>query len=222
MMFKKILVAEDFDTINIAVAKTLEELSVPAVDHAKYCDDALLKVKRAMQVNEPFDLLITDLSFPEDGRGAKIRSGEELIEKVREIQPGLDIIVFSVEDRPFRVSSLFEKHRISGFVFKGRSSLSQLKQALQSIADGSTYLSPELSASRPGKQLGEIDDYDIALLKLMARGMTQGEIAQHFRETGVTPNSTSAVEKKINKLKIQFMANNSIQIVVMAKDLGFI
>ncbi len=220
-MFKKILVAEDFDTINIAVAKTLEELNIPQVSHSKYCDDALLKIRRSLQDADPFDLLITDLSFPDDGRDAKVKSGEELIEKVRAIQPELDIIVFSVEDRPFRVSSLFDKYKISGFVFKGRNSLMQLRQALQAIAGGKTYLSPELSAAR-ASQPGEIDDYDIALLKLMARGMTQSEISQYFREAGITPNSTSAIEKKINKLKIQFMANNSIQIVVMAKDLGFI
>ena len=83
-------------------------------------------------------------------------------------------------------------------------------------------MSPELTTARSNNHLGEIDEYDIALLKLMARGMTQNEIAQHFRQSGISPNSTSAVEKKINKLKVQFMANNSVQIVVTAKDLGFI
>ena len=46
-MFKKVLVAEDFDSISIAVGQVLKELSVPEIHHAKYCDDAFLKIKKA-------------------------------------------------------------------------------------------------------------------------------------------------------------------------------
>ena len=39
-MFNKVIVAEDFDSISITVIKTLEELSIQEIHHAKYCDDA--------------------------------------------------------------------------------------------------------------------------------------------------------------------------------------
>ena len=45
-MFKKVLVAEDLDSISIAVIQALEELNVPVIDHVKYCDDGLNKVKK--------------------------------------------------------------------------------------------------------------------------------------------------------------------------------
>ena len=57
-MFNKVLVAEDLDSISIAVGQALDELSVSEIHHAKYCDDALLKVKKALKDNQPYDLFI--------------------------------------------------------------------------------------------------------------------------------------------------------------------
>ena len=82
-MFKKVLIAEDFDSINIAVKQTLESLGVEEIQYAKYCDDALLKFKKAKQDNKPFDLLISDLSFVADYRKVEIPSGEKLIEAIK-------------------------------------------------------------------------------------------------------------------------------------------
>ena len=62
-MFKKVLIAEDFDSINIAVIQTLESLGIEEIQYAKYCDDALLKLKKGLHDNKPFDLLISDLSI---------------------------------------------------------------------------------------------------------------------------------------------------------------
>ena len=58
-MFKKVLVAEDLDSISIAVIQVLEDLKVPTIHHVKYCDDGLLKIKKALLDNEPYDLLIS-------------------------------------------------------------------------------------------------------------------------------------------------------------------
>ena len=221
-MFKKVLVAEDFDSINIAVLQALGELSVPLFDHAKYCDDALLKIKKAQFDQAPYDLLISDLSFLADGREIELQSGEELIAAVRKVQPDIAVIVLSVEDKPFKIRQLFDQFNVSGYVFKGRSSIQQLMQAIKIVFDGGEYLSPELIHVRNGKSLDEIDSYDISLLKLLAKGFNQKEIAKKFSETGISPHSVSAVEKKISRLKIYFQANNNVQIVAMAKDLGFI
>jgi two-component system capsular synthesis response regulator RcsB len=45
-MFKKVLVAEDLDSISIAVIQVLEDLKVSTIHHVKYCDDGLLKIKK--------------------------------------------------------------------------------------------------------------------------------------------------------------------------------
>ncbi len=45
-MFKKVLIAEDFESFNISVQKAVEELKIETVDNVHYCDDAWMKVKK--------------------------------------------------------------------------------------------------------------------------------------------------------------------------------
>lgn len=221
-MFKKILIAEDFDSINIAVAKAFEALPTAEVVHVKYCDEGLLKIKKALADGQPFDLLISDLSFVPDHRDEKLSSGEELISAVRELQPELKVIAYSIEDKSYRIRSLFEKQHISGYVFKGRNSIPELQQAVRDVFDDKEFISPEVSQKLKDRSLDEIDDYDIALLRLLSTGAKQDEIAEKLKDAGITPNSTSAVEKKINRLKIYFDANNTTHLVSLAKDLRVI
>ena len=93
-MFKKVLIAEDLDSISITVNETLKSLKIKEIKHAKYCDDALLKVKKALLDNNPFDLLVTDLSFTADHRKVKMYTAEALINEIRKIQPTLKIVVY--------------------------------------------------------------------------------------------------------------------------------
>jgi len=220
-MFKKILVAEDSDSFNIAVMEALNQLSLSAT-HAGYCDDALLKIRKAIQDEVPYDLLITDLSFMPDHREAKLASGEDLIAKIRTIQPELEVIVFSVEDRSLQIQALFKKLGIGAYVFKGRESIPQLVQAIKAVSGGKSYISPEVSAKLHDKSLEEIDEYDVALLKQLARGNKTNDIAAHFKTINLEPNSISAIEKRISKLKISFGAQNGVHLVSLAKDLKVI
>jgi len=107
-MFKKVIVAEDQDDINKGVVASLQELEVPQIEHVQYCDDAYLKIKRAAMDQEPFELLITDLSFNADHRDQKLSSGEDLSAVLRKEFPDLKIIMYSVEDRLQRVRHMMD------------------------------------------------------------------------------------------------------------------
>ena len=48
-MYKKVLISEDIDTINLAIQLTLFQLAITDIQHVKYCDDALLRVKKAIR-----------------------------------------------------------------------------------------------------------------------------------------------------------------------------
>jgi two-component system capsular synthesis response regulator RcsB len=222
-MFNKVLVAEDLDSISITVGQALEELSVSEIHHVKYCDDAFLKVKRAPHDNLPYDLLISDLSFKTDHRENKLTSGDELIAAVKKLQPNIKTIVFSIEDKSFRIKSLFNDLGINAFVAKGRNSIPELKKAIQSVFNNdSKILSPELSHALRDKSLIEIETYDILLLKSLSRGLILDEIALDFKNSGIIPNGSSSIEKRINKLKIFFKANNNVHLIAIAKDLGLV
>lgn len=222
-MFNKVLVAEDLDSISMTVVQALEELSVSEIHHAKYCDDAFLKVKKALQDNTPYDLLISDLSFKADHRETQLNSGDELIAAVKKLQPTIKTIVFSIEDKSFRIKSLFNDLGINAFVAMGRNSIPELKKAIQSVYNNnSKILSPELSHALRDKSLIEIEAYDIMLLKSLSKGLILDEIATDFKNSGIIPNGSSSIEKRINKLKIFFKANNNVHLIAIAKDLGLV
>lgn len=222
-MFNKVIVAEDLDSISIAVVQALEELSIGEIHYAKYCDDAFLKIKKAIIEDTPYDLLISDLSFKTDHRENELKSGEELIAAVKKVQPSIKTIVFSIEDKSFRIKSLFNNLGINGYVSKGRNSIPELKKAILGIFnDDKTILSPELSYALSDKTLLEIESYDIELLKLLAQGFILDEISLNFKKTEIIPNGSSSIEKRINKLKIYFKANNNVHLIAIAKDLGLV
>ena len=222
-MFKKILLAEDIDSINVAVIQILEELGVAVVDHAKYCDDALLKIKKAHLDNAPYDLLISDLSFEDDYRTVTIKSGDELVKKAKQIQPNLKVIVYSIEDKSYRIKSLFENLKINAFVHKGRKSIEQLKIAIDTILNtDAPYISPEIAFALKDKTVHEIDDYDVQLIKQLSFGIPQDHMDTKFMELGITPNSKSTIEKRISRLKDFFKAQNTVHLIAIAKDMGII
>jgi DNA-binding NarL/FixJ family response regulator len=220
-MFKKVLIAEDIDSINIAVIQTLNELGVIQIDHVKYCDDAILKIKKALVENAPYELFISDLSFEADHRAVKIKSGEESLQQIREIQPDIKIIVYSVENKSFKIKALFEKSQINGYVLKGRDSINQLKNAIKKVyEEDAVYLSPSLEHIMRDNATREIDDYDVKIIQQLAIGITQDDLEAKFKELGIIPNSKSTIEKHISKLKDHFRANNTVHLIAIAKDLG--
>lgn len=222
-MFKKVIIAEDLEDINLGIEQTLKNLDIVNFQHAKYCDDAFLKIRKAILDNEPYDLLISDLSFKKDHRDVKITCGDELVERVRELQPDIKIIAYSVEDKSHRIKSLFDNADIDGFVLKGRNSIEDLKKAIHiTSTSDQKFISYEVAAALQEKSNFEIDDLDIQILKHLSSGTAQDEIIQIFKDLGIKPNSKSAMEKRLSKLKDFFKANNTVHLVSIAKDMGII
>ena len=164
-MFEKVLVVEDFDFIHSGIGAVLDEIGIKKVDSISYCDEAFYKIKKAFLEGEPYHLIISDLSFENDGTPQKLKSGEELIEKVREEFPDLKIIVFSVEDKPYRIQHLYKNLKIQGYVWKNRNGLKELKTAIHSIFTlDQFYISPDLNSAIHPKKAVEITEFDIFLL----------------------------------------------------------
>jgi len=221
-MFKKILIIEDIDSINLGVTALLEKNFDAEIYSTKYCDEGYLKIKKAIIEDNPFDLIITDLSFKKDERETKIASGEELIARIHEEQINLKIIVYSIEDKPYLIRSLFNNKQINAFVIKGREGSVELLEAINSVYNGDMYISPQFANILKDQPVFELDKYDIEILKLLSEGLTQEEISNVFKQHQYPSPSTSSIEKKINKLKFVFKVHNSIHLVATAKDMRLI
>lgn len=221
-MYKKVLVADDLVSINEGVVHTLNSLDITGVKQVTYCDEAYLLIKRAEKDNYPYELLITDLSFVADHRKQRYTSGDELAAVIKKEHPAIKIIIYSVEDRFQRVRQLYNEVHIDAYVCKGRDGIAELKEAITTIYGGDRYISPKVAMALSKNANLEIDEYDINLMRLLSYGYSQEEISIELKEKNTSPSSVSAIEKKLNKLKIQFRANNAIHLVALVKDLGLI
>jgi DNA-binding NarL/FixJ family response regulator len=221
-MFNKVLVVEDLDSIGYGISTLLKkEIKTEVVTLSQYCDDAYAKFQKALLDQQPYDLIITDLSFEQDYRQTKIRSGEELLIKLKGKAPNTPIIVYSIETRPLVINRLIEKHGVYACIGKGRRGLSDILTALQQLQKGQDPMNPRC-VSHAKTSLFELTDYDVQLLTFLAQGLSQEEISVYLKAEKMRPSSLSSIEKRLNLLKDGLKAKNTIQLVAQAKDLGVI
>ncbi|RIV31541.1 DNA-binding response regulator [Flagellimonas lutimaris] len=212
-MFKKVLIAEDFQDTNQGISEMLrEKLHIPSLQEEFYCDKAHNRLKYALGENEPFELLITDLFFKEDHVERKLTSGLELIGAARAIQPNLKIIVNSMEDNPAKVNALFKETKINGYVCKGRHGLKELVNAVQEVFHNRTYVSPGIDLN-VSNNVFELEEFDLMILQGLADGLTKKEISEKFKREHITPNSESTIDKRVSKLFDKFGAKNTNHLI---------
>ncbi|AUP78819.1 response regulator transcription factor [Flavivirga eckloniae] len=222
-MFQKVLIAEDQNSIHKGLENILKDLNIKEIATAQYCDDALLKIKAALNTESPIELLITDLSFKEDHRDRTLTSGQELIEAVMNVQPELKIIVFSVEHRIGKIKNLIEFSKVDAYVEKGREESKEMVKAVQAVLRDEIYYSQNLAQLiRSADDISQTDMYDELILQLLAKGLKRIQIASYFKEKDLPARSLRSIEKRINKLKVLFDANTSEQLVAIAIDRGLI
>ncbi|MDT8415924.1 MAG: response regulator [Flavobacteriaceae bacterium] len=221
-MRRKVLISDDLGSINRGVLAVLDTFSFMEVHSVQYCDDAYLKIKKALNDKDPYHLFITDLSFKSDYRKQRYQSGEELIAALRHEVPDLKVIAYSVEDRLQKIKRLISNPNVKGYVCKGRSGLKELTEAITAVCENRHFVSPQIAQAMLRKDDFEITDYDISLVKQLSEGLSQEEISLYFKRNNIMPCGLSSIEKHLNRLKIQFKANNVTQLVAIIKDLGLI
>lgn len=222
-MFEHVLIVEDQQSIIKGLQLILHEFRITRIDTATYCDDAFTKLKVGLSKHNPFDLLITDLSFIEDHRGGKIRTGKDLIQEARELQPDLPIIVFSIEHRVGVVKDLIHNYAINAYILKGRRESTDIRKAIQALQEKRSYYSQEIfELLRNSSNISEVDSSDKLILDLLAKGLHQKQISEHFKRNGISSSSKRSIEYRIQNLKTLFEAETLPHLISIAKDIGLI
>lgn len=221
-MFKKVLTVEDHDHANLSIQHTLKTLGVEEVKYVYYCDHAFSWICKAIKKESPYDLLVTDLYFEEDGEPQNLRGGMDLIHAVRVIQPDIKIIVFSSEGRPAVIQKLIDKLGINAFVRKARGDGQHFKHAVEAVFAGRKYLSADIEQLLRKNSIYEFDPLDIAIIQLLADGILQKEIPDQLKHRNIRPFSLSSIEKKLSKLKEVHGFHKNEQLIAYCKDIGVI
>jgi len=221
-MFKNVLIAEDHESASISVQKTLADLGIVRSDYAYYCDDALTRIKKALLGNEPYELLITDLSFEDDGHQQKISGGEALIAAARQVQPGLKVLVFSAEQKAAAISALFHELEVNGYVRKARRDAQELKKAIESIYKNKQHMPAEFRQDiRQHNAHNFTADYTV-IIRLLSSGVAQKDIPAYLEQNQIRPSGLSSLEKRLNLIKEALAFSKNEQLVAYCKDKGII
>ena len=221
-MIDKVIIAEDHESANLSVQKTLEELRIPQIDYAFYCDDALNKIQVAKQQGAPYDLLITDLYFEDDGTLQKIGGGFDLIRAVRAIQPGIMVLIFSAEHRPATIDMLFKNYEVDAYVRKARHDAKELKLAIEALCNQQTYYPRALAQLVKQSNSYEFTEFDINVIRLISQGYQQNEIPGYLSQHNIKPCSLSMIEKRLRQIRDELSFSKNEQLVLFCKETGIL
>jgi two-component system, NarL family, response regulator NreC len=171
----RVLIVDDHAVVRAGLRLRIDaEEDIETVAEAGSVREAILEARSA----DP-DLVLMDLLMPGE-------SGLEGVPKLMHEHPDLKILVLSMEDDPRYVREAFAAGA-SGYVLKDAIDV-EVVQAIRDVAGGGRYVHPELgarlvAADAEAVKRAESDplsDREREVLKLLARGFTNQEIAKQL------------------------------------------
>jgi DNA-binding NarL/FixJ family response regulator len=222
MQFENILVVEDQEMANLSLRITLESLQLPRPLHTYHTDHAISLLTKAHSGEDPYDLLITDLYFEDEGTAEQLPAGIELIQTAKSMQPGLKVLVFSAESKIGMIRRLYEELDIDGYVRKARGDAKDLKDALEQIAHNRRYYPREYRSLAAQQNQHDFTDRDKAIVRLLNEGYSQQEIADWLTSNDMPPFGLSSVEKRLKLMRTAMNFSKNQQLIGFCKDLGII
>ncbi len=201
-----IVLADDHAVVRSALRMLLEaEEDFEVVAEAGTADDAI----RYVRGHKP-SVLILDLNMPG-------RSSLDAIPEIIEISPQTSVVVLTMRNEPaFARQALGAGVR--GYVLKEAAD-AELVQAVRSAAAGETYLQPSLGArlaAERGSRGGGLSDRETEIVKLIALGHTNGEIADQLFV------SIRTVESHRANIQSKLKLSGRAELVRYALDQGLI
>lgn len=163
-----IVLADDHTVVRRALRVLLEE--EPGFEVVAEAEDAEGAI-RYVRGHKP-DVLILDLNMPG-------RPSLEAIPEMREASPQTKIVVLTMQKEPAFARQALQLG-VLGYVLKEAAD-DELVQAVRSAAAGNTYLQPALGArlaAEPNAAATELSEREIDVLRLIALGHTNAEIAE--------------------------------------------
>jgi DNA-binding NarL/FixJ family response regulator len=211
----RVLVVDDHDLFRTGLRSLLEEHGLDVVGEASSGEQA---VRLARELTP--DVIVMDLNMP----GI---SGVEATRKIAEVAPLTRVVVLTISDQDADVlDAIFAG--ACGYLLKD-ASIDDLLRGIEAAAIGDSLISPHIaskvlqrvraSSTLPGGAeaiRSELSDREIEVLKLIANGKDNAEIAL---ELYISPKT---VKNHISNILMKLQIENRIQAAVYAVRSGIV
>jgi two-component system, NarL family, response regulator NreC len=189
----RVALCDDHRVVRSGLRRLLEdEADIEVVGDVGTCSEAV-----ALAATAHPDVFVMDLDLP-DG------SGIEASRRLIEVSPGTKVLVLSVHDDLGYLRRAFDSGA-AGYLVKDAADV-ELVLALHIVASGQRYVHPSLGVAllsdRPGPPRGpggELSEREVEVLRLLALGCTNTEIAHHLYVSVRTVETHRAhIQQKLN------------------------
>jgi two-component system response regulator NreC len=188
-----LVLADDHAVVRAGLRMVLEAAPAHRVlAEASTAEDAL----RCTEAHRP-NVLVLDLNMPG-------RPSLEVIPEIADAAPDTAIVVLTMQEDPAFARQALQAGALA-YVLK-EAAEEELLRAVRLAADGQTYLNPRLGArlaAEPPAPSGPPDDLterEVEILRLIALGHTNSEIAGHLHRSVRTIESHRAhIQRKIRR-----------------------
>lgn len=185
-----IVLADDHAVVRSALRMLLE--AEPDLEVVAEAGDAESAIRYTLG-HKP-SVLILDLNMPG-------RKSIDSIPDVKSASPDTEIVILTMQDEPAFARSAMQAG-VLGYVLKEAAD-SELVKAVRMAAAGHTYLQPELGArvaAEPDEPFDGLSDREAEVLKLIALGHTNTEIAERLHLSVRTVESHRAhIQQKLGR-----------------------
>ena len=201
-----VLVVDDHQQILETIQNILKTCPEAGVID-KFCDGFSAYVNLSKQ---SYEMCIIDLRLPR-------MDGFSLIGQIRKTNPNAKIIINTMCEELWDAKRILELD-VEGVVIK-TSSLSHLKEAINTILAGKKYYCPKFCHLIKQQETGAFFNFsqrEIDILTAIAEGLTTYEMAQLY---GISENTAESIRKR---LLLKMDARNMGQLVAKAYKIGLI
>lgn len=219
----KILIVDDHQLVIEGILSYLKEIENLNISTTNSCDEAYALIQESL--NEiPFQIIFTDLSFDNTTLNSVIKSGEELIKKLKKEEIAIKTGVITGHSETNRVFNVLQHLNPDAYILKGKCSTDELNFAIQKMLKNETFYTHEIHQKLTKRAMVEIQMDDIALqiLKELRNHPKINNLEGVIKKSNGDLVKTRTIEAKLSKLRGDLNANNNTDLVLKAMELGIL
>jgi two-component system capsular synthesis response regulator RcsB len=219
----KILIVDDHQLVIQGISCSLKEIGDFEIVTTTDCDEALRLLKTA-QKNNPFSIVLTDLSFDNLNANSILEGGEELIRAIRNNKIPVKIAVITGHTETNRVYNVISNLNPDSYLLKNKCDAKELGFAISKMLANDVYYTHEIHQKIMKRNIVQIqmDEIAIQILKELPKHPKISNLEGLILKSDGNSLKLRSIESKLSNLRIDLNAINNTDLILKAKELGII